>query len=256
MAKQMNGYMGGFSGKLGPAVGYCWNGKWCMRSRSVVVRNPRTEAQQEHRRAFKEQVQLAAQMRMVVTASLTLPARKLGMTSYNLFVSMNQAAFAGGGVDYSLLSVSTGELAPVAFGVPSIDEDNVLTVTFEPNPLRVRADGYDGVRLYAFCPDQKKGFLSAPVYRRTKRIAVQLPSAFAGHELHLYGFVQAEDGRCSESSYIAWPTEEDGTPQPEGVSQHPIVASESNVEACATTISATSSRQPHSADTALRPPAD
>ena len=209
MAKQMNGYLGGFSGKLGPAVGYCWNGKWCMRSHNAVVRNPRTEAQQEHRRAFKEQVQLAAQMRMVVTASLTLPARDLGMTSYNLFVSMNQAAFAGGGVDYRLLSVSTGALAPVAFGAPSIDEDNVLTVSFEANPMRVRADGYDGVRLYAYCPELKRGFLSAPVYRRAKRIAVQLPDAFAGRELHLYGFVQAEDGRCSESSYLAWHSDED-----------------------------------------------
>lgn len=208
MAKQMNGYLGGFSGRLGPAVGYCWNGKWCMRSHNAVVRNPRTEAQQEHRRAFREQVRLAARMRMVVTASLTLPARELGMTSYNLFVSMNQAAFAGGGVDYSLLSVSTGALAPVAFGAPSIDGDNVLTVSFEANPLRVRTDGYDGVRVYAYCPELERGFLSAPVYRRSKRIAVQLPDDFAGRGLHLYGFVQAEDGRCSESSYIACPQED------------------------------------------------
>ena len=170
-----------------------------------MVRNPRTEAQQEHRRAFKAQVQLAAQMRMVVTASLTLPAREMGMTSYNLFVSMNQAAFAGGGVDYSLLRVSTGPLAPVAFGAPTVDEDDVLRVAFEPNPLRVQAYSYDGVRVYAYCPELKKGFLSAPVYRRAKSISVLLPSEFHGRELELYGFVQDEEGRCSESSYIAWP---------------------------------------------------
>ena len=253
MAKQMNGYLGGFSGKLGPAVGYCWNGKWCMRSHNAVVRNPRTEAQQEHRRAFKEQVQLAAQMRMVVTASLTLPARELGMTSYNLFVSMNQAAFAGGGVDYSLLSVSTGALAPVAFGVPSIDEDNVLTVGFEANPMRVRADGYDGVRLYAYCPELKRGFLSAPVYRRAKRLAVQLPDAFAGRELHLYGFVQAEDGRCSESSYLAWPQEDTDL---EPSTAEPSVHSAETEAATFSTPTATTAFAPKPTGTGPHPPAD
>lgn len=201
MAKQVDGFMGGFKGRLGPVIGYCWNGKWCMRSKPGAVNNPRTEAQEEHRRAFKEQVQLAAQMRMVVTASLTLVAREFGMTSYNLFVSMNKEAFAGGGVDYSLLRVSMGAVAPVAFGRPSL-EGNVLTVNFESNPLGLRADNYDGVRVYAYCPELKTGFLSAPVYRRTKRISVLLPDGFEGRELHLYGFVQAEDGQCSESSYI------------------------------------------------------
>lgn len=210
MAKQFNGYLGGFSGTMGPAIGYCWNGKWCMRSRPVVVRNPRTEAQQLHREAFKEQVQLAARMRMVVTAALTLPAREAGMTSYNLFVSMNHAAFAGGGVDYSLLRVSTGPLAPVAFGVPEVDADGVLTVGFEPNPMRCRADRYDGVRVYAYCPELRLGFLSAPVYRGTKRLSMLLPSTMRGRELVLYGFVQNEEGRCSESVYIPMAEDDSG----------------------------------------------
>lgn len=29
MAKQTAGYLSGFSGKLGTAVGYMWNEKWC-----------------------------------------------------------------------------------------------------------------------------------------------------------------------------------------------------------------------------------
>ena len=49
MAKQSGGYLGGFSGKLGTAVGYMWNGKWCLRAHNPMVRNPRTEAQTEHR---------------------------------------------------------------------------------------------------------------------------------------------------------------------------------------------------------------
>ena len=70
MAKQMNGYLGGFSGKLGPAVGYCWNGKWCMRSHNAVVRNPRTEAQQEHRMLFRDMVRLAGRMKEALRIGL------------------------------------------------------------------------------------------------------------------------------------------------------------------------------------------
>ena len=207
MAKQMGGYLGGFNGKLGPAVGYCWNGVWCLRARPAAVRNPRTERQVEHRDAFREQVRLAARMRQAVMAGLTTEARQWGMTAYNLFVHLNQQAFSmvdGSMVtDYSLLQVSCGPVAPVAFGNAVIDEDNVLTVSFEANPTRGRAGTYDGVRLYAYSPQLGWGYLSAPVYRRSKRISVALPDELAGVELHLYGFVQDDQGRCSESSYIA-----------------------------------------------------
>lgn len=94
MAKIGNGYMGGFSGSLGPAVGYQWNGKWCLRSKPAMVRNPRTVKQMEHRALFRQQVRLAAQMRWAVTTALTDVARESGMTSYNLFVSLNQQAFS------------------------------------------------------------------------------------------------------------------------------------------------------------------
>ena len=46
MAKQTNGTLGGFVGKLGPVVGYRWKNVWCVRSQSRIVNNPRTEAQQ------------------------------------------------------------------------------------------------------------------------------------------------------------------------------------------------------------------
>ena len=66
MAKQTNGTLGGFVGKLGPVVGYRWKNVWCVRSQSRNVNNPRTEAQQEHRSLFKQEVQLAGRMRWAV----------------------------------------------------------------------------------------------------------------------------------------------------------------------------------------------
>ena len=206
MAKQQNGYLGGFAGRLGTAVGYQWNGKWCVRRMPVKMTNPRTVKQMEHRQAFKEQVQLAASMRSAVLIGLTAEARSLGMTSYNLFVHLNQLAFSmvegGMQTDWRLLRLSLGPLPPVAFGVATIDEHNTLSVSFEANPMHMRADGSDMVRLYAYCPELGRGFMAAPVYRRSKRISVALPDAFAGKELQLYGFVQNNMGVCSDSFYI------------------------------------------------------
>ena len=205
MAKQGIGYPVAFNGRLGAAVGYCWNGKWCLRSLPTRVRNPRTEAQVEHREAFKAQVKLAARMRQAVLAGLTHAAREVGMTSYNLFVSINQPAFGmeGGAMttDYSMLQLSAGPVAPVAIETVEVDEHNVLSVSFEANPTHMRADGYDGVRVYVYSPELGRGYLTAPVYRRSKRLSASLPDVFAGSELHVYAFVQDREGRCSETVY-------------------------------------------------------
>ncbi|MGX8712677.1 MAG: DUF6266 family protein, partial [bacterium] len=92
MATYKNGIMGPFNGKVGTVVGYMWNGKYCMRAYNRNVKNPRTEAQMEHRRMFKQEVQLAAKMRWAVGTTMREAAREAGLTAYNLFVKVNQPA--------------------------------------------------------------------------------------------------------------------------------------------------------------------
>ena len=94
MAKQTVGYLGGFQGTLGPAIGYMWNGKWCVRSKPGVVRNPRTPEQVAQREMFKREVRLAADLGDTLVRTMREPSREMGMTSYNLFVHVNQQAFS------------------------------------------------------------------------------------------------------------------------------------------------------------------
>lgn len=212
MAKQSDGYLGGFSGKLGPVVGYKWNGKWCLRAHNPMVRNPRTAAQTEHRELFKQEVQLAAKMRWAVTKSMTALAREAGMTSYNLFVKLNQPAFGAVdgqlAVDYSALRLSVGDVAPVELTEMTRTMDNVLTVRYSAG----RGNRFDHVYLYAYVPDRGQGYLSAPAYRGDKRIAVALPDYYAGHEAQVYLMVASEDGRWSESLYCGAISEGEGSP--------------------------------------------
>ena len=206
MAKYGNGYMGGFSGRLGPAVGYCWRGKWCLRSHQPLVRNPRTEAQQRHRMMFKQEVQLAGRLHWVLRHTFEELSYGLHMTPYNYFVSRNQHAFSwvddALAVDWASLVLSEGPVAPVAFGTPQVDDDNVLRVSFERNPLHVRANSFDSVYLYVYCPAVGTGYLAAPVYRHDGRVAVALPDQYRGCEVQLWGMVQDREGRWSQTLYV------------------------------------------------------
>ena len=155
---------------------------------------------------FKQEVQLAAQMRWAVNKGMKEVAHPMGLTAQNLFVKANQQAFSmvDGNfiVDYATLQVSMGPVAPVAIinverGVMS-DE---LTVHFEKNPEHRAASAYDSVFLWIYSPEAGKGYLTNPVYRRAKRFDVLLPDWLGDDELHLYAFVQDKDGRCSATAY-------------------------------------------------------
>ena len=206
MAKQTDGILGGFNGKVGTVVGYRWKGIWCVRSHNALARNPRTEAQQAHRAMFKAEVQLAGKMRWAVNVGLKLPADEMNMTAQNLFVKGNQHAFSSVEgffkVDYAALQVSYGPVAPVAMTEASVDEDNVLNIKFEKNPLRRSCDSHDSIFFWIFCEELQEGYLSNPVYRRMQKASVALPDEFQGTTLHIYAFAQDEQGRCSETGYM------------------------------------------------------
>ena len=201
MAKQIAGILGGYNGRIGPVVGYMWNGKYCVRVHQPRVKNPRTAAQMEHRRMFKQEVQLAAKMRWAVGTTLRDAARATGMTAFNLFVKMNQHAFGMEDeqltVDYSSLILSAGEIAPVTPRSMEWTSHNVLDVRYD----RGTGNSFDHVYLYAYIPDLEQGFLTTPAYRRDKRIALALPDRFASHTAHVYLMVKSADGRWSDSVY-------------------------------------------------------
>lgn len=212
MAKFEQGYMGGFRGALGTAVGYQWNGKWVLRSRPAAVKNPRTEAQQTNRTLFAEEVRLAASMSWAINQTLTPTARQAGMTAYNLFVSLNQPAFGFDGqglvVDYKSLLLSVGPVAPVEFTEMRMEEGSRLSVRFEKNMHLPQANRYDTVRLYLHSPAMGKGYLTAPVYRADKKVGVLIPSFLVGQELHVYGYVADAQGNFSQSVYVGTCTAE------------------------------------------------
>ena len=211
MAKQTYGILDGYRGTVGPVIGYQWRGRWCLRARPRHVHNPRTAAQQEHRMLFRDMVQTASRFTQALRHGLRAASLEEHVTEGNLFVRMNKQHFTSQGIDYRSLEISRGPVAPVAFTEATVGDDNVLRTRFEKNPLRLRADGEDGVRVFAFCPALGEGRLSTAAPRRSKRLEMALPDAWAGLEVVFYGFVT--DFRLQASETL--PIEVEGARQDE-----------------------------------------
>ena len=201
MAKLYQGILGGFSGKVGVVVGYYRKNQCFIRAKARYVHNPRTEAQQAHRRQFGDMVSLASKL---------LPALKLGMRQYalrermtegNAFVRLNWQ-HTGGVLDFSRLQLSCGPVAPVAFGGYTVDDLGVLHVDFEKNPAGRRANGSDRVVLCLYNSALGVAKVVDSSMRGRKHASALIPDGWRPEEMHVYGFTMDSEGRCSPSSYI------------------------------------------------------
>ena len=206
MATVPYGITGPFIGRVGTVVGYMWKGRNCMRSYVAHIRYPNTAEQQRERDWFVSMVRFASAARPALKLGMCRHAKEAGMTEGNYFVMMNKQRFAHVDgeviVDYSKLTLSYGSAADVYFHPARFEENEVLTVDFEKYALSLRASGDDSVYLYVYAPACGEGCLSAPTPRRNKRVSLQLPTWWAGQEVHVYGFVVDREGRPSNTTYV------------------------------------------------------
>lgn len=222
MAKQRFGINDGYRGSVGTVIGYMWRGKWCLRSRPRMVRNPRTAKQQSNRLLFKQMVSLAGGMKMALRKGLHVLSMEQHITECNYFIKYNKECFSliplspsdsspdpGEqqpmlAVDWENLMVSDGPLAAPMFSSPLREggQGGAIVIPFAPCAEDERASGGDEVYLYAYCPEAGEGRLSTPAYRRNKQVSITLPETWQGHEVHLYGFAVDFKGTASPTTYI------------------------------------------------------
>lgn len=206
MGKIHQGVLGGFSGKVGMVVGYTWRGRTCVRVYRHAINYPNTEQQQKQRDWFVSMVRFAAQANGALRLGFRQQSYDAQMTEGNYFVMKNKQHFHREAgvvkVDYAQLKIAAGSAVDVYFKQPRFEQDETVRVDFEKNGMALHASGDDRVYLYVYAPDLGAGILSAPATRRSKQVALRLPTAWAGHEVHLYGFVVDKEDRASNSTYI------------------------------------------------------
>ena len=206
MGRLTNGYTGGFSGRLGGVIGYVWRGRQCVRTMPSHFNDAKTERQLERRSLFKQSVGFASRARNVLRRGLRIPSLNAHITEYNYFMRINKDCFSllDGKlqVDYANLILAEGPAAPVAFGVPRLIDEVTISIDFEKNPLHRVTSPDDCVFLAAYCPELDAFDLSAAAFRSSNRLTMCLNRAWAGKEVHLWGFVQDTKGHASMSQYI------------------------------------------------------
>ena len=207
MGKQLGGINGPYVGKIGKVVGYQWRGIWVTRAMPEEFHDAKSERQLEQRGRFKAMVGFAGRLKDILRIGLKQSALKAHKTECNYFQMINKDCLLWDDgalvVDYEHLRLSEGPVAPVAFtcvhGEASL---RGITIDFEKNPEHRNCNGNDRVYVAAINARREEAVLSLPVYRRMGSITVSLPEYWDGEEVHLYGFVQDNAGRCSESAYI------------------------------------------------------
>ena len=206
MGKLKEGFTGGVSGRVGNTVGYQWRGKWCIRMRPAVFHDAKTPNQLAQRALFRQTVAFAGRAKETLRLGLRMASLEHQMTECNYFMRKNKRCFALEEgqlrVQYEELVFAEGPVAPVRFETPQVIEGHTLQIDFEKNPLRRTARPSDIVYVLLYCPDLEAFHLSLPTYRSKGRVEILLSDRWTGHEVHLWGFVQDNKGRASDSYYL------------------------------------------------------
>ena len=197
MAKLHQGILGGFSGTVGTVIGYRRNNQWFMRAKPRFVANPRTEAQQAHRRQFGDMVSLASRLLPALKVGMRHYAPQHAMTAGNAFVHLNWTR--EGAISLKDMKLSVGPVPMVTFTEITV-EDGVLTLRWDKNLHHHGAKNEDTIKIYAYNEEQGLTQCVATAERRTRRLSTLLPDAF--RDAHLWALIEDPMGRVSQSEYI------------------------------------------------------
>ena len=197
MAKLHQGILGGFSGTVGTVIGYRRNNQWFMRAKPRSVANPRTEAQQAHRRQFGDMVSLASKLLPALKVGMRHYAPQHAMTAGNAFVHLNWVR--DGAISLKDMKLSVGPVPMVTFTEITVEE-GVLTLRWDKNLHHHGAKNEDTIKIFAYSETLGMTQCVATAERRSRRLSTLLPDAF--RDAHLWALIEDPMGRTSESTYL------------------------------------------------------
>ncbi len=201
------GFLGGFSGTLGTAVGSKWKRKNVIRSRPPRKRGKSSDSQIAQQAKFKAMNKFLRP----ITDLLNVTYRKsaLGMMSgFNRAFSDNSIRGAVIGeypayaIDYSRILLSKGSLANA--GAPSVvsKETGKLVFNWADNSGINQALSSDGAFVAAYLEELNHWAYQGNIAMRNAGTCTLEVASFKGKPVQTYiGFVSADRNRTSESLY-------------------------------------------------------
>ena len=197
------GILRGFSGKVGPIVGFRWKSKYYILARAAKVSNPRTPKQQEQRGKFATAFNFLKNIKPFIRSGYKEFTRE--RSAFNSAMSyMLKRAVTGDGkdvkIDFDRVLVSTGSLMPVFEGTATQDRDKMY-FDWQDNSGMENAESADIAMLLVYNKDKETAVYDTEAALRSDRHAeLSLPNDWEGDELVAYLSFCSADGSCVSNS--------------------------------------------------------
>jgi hypothetical protein len=202
------GFLGGFSGTVGPAVGSRWKRKNILRARPPRKRGKSSELQLVNQAKFK----VMNKFLRPITDLLNQTYRKsaLGMMSgFNRAFSDNSLRGAVIGeypayaIDYSRILLSKGSLANADEPSAVSNETGKLVFNWTDNSGINQALSSDGAFVAVYLEEKNHWVYKGNIAMRNAGTCTLEVASFKGKPVQTYiGFMSADGNRTSESLYI------------------------------------------------------
>lgn len=200
MARITNGVLGGFSGKVGPVVGYTLYG--IDRMRSLPERTaPPTANELKNRSRFKLVQEVLNSIKELIKVGFkdywTVSGGLRGALSYNRQFALKTAGEEDY-IDPAEFRISGGTLAGLTAAAVVQENEELLRFNWDPS-LVEGGSSYDQVMLLAIdMQGRKASFQSTGNFRSSGTDVLMLSADLIGKEVDIYVGVVAKD-RCSQS---------------------------------------------------------
>ena len=197
------GILGGFSGKVGPIVGFHWKSKYYIRARAAKVSNPRTPKQQEQRGKFATAFSFLKAIKPFIRIGYKEFTQEKSAFNAAMSYTLKRAVTGNGketSIDFNRALVSMGTLMPVFEGTATQNE-NQMYFNWQDNSGMGNAEDRDIAMLLVYNKDKETAVYNTEAALRSSCHAVlQLPADWQNDELIAYLSFCSADGSCVANS--------------------------------------------------------
>ncbi len=197
------GILGGFSGKVGPIVGFRWKSNYYIRARAAKVSNPRTPRQQEQRGKFATAFNFLKTIKPFIRMGYKEFTQDKSAFNAAMSYTLKRAVTGSGkdiAIDFNRALVSMGTLMPVFEGTATQDRSK-MTFNWHDNSGTGNAEDTDIAMLLVYNKDKEAAVYNAEAALRSdKHAELALPDNWQDDELVAYLSFCSADGSCVANS--------------------------------------------------------
>jgi len=197
------GILGGFSGKVGPIVGFRWKSNYYIRARAAKVSNPRTPRQQEQRGKFATAFSFLKTIKPFIRIGYKEFTQEKSAFNAAMSYTLKRAVTANGkeiAIDFNRALVSMGTLMPIFEGTATQSRDK-MSFNWHNNSGMGNAEDTDVAMLLVYNKDRETAVYDTEAALRWDGHAeLSLPDNWQDDELIAYLSFCSTDGSSVANS--------------------------------------------------------